>query len=120
MSSAPRFFLAAALLMPATALAAGFTDDKATVLANGNECKKTTVQFVPASGEKSGKLIVSGGKKECKKLGFAKSIGDLSDVTWNDKDRKVDFSIKGGATYSITIKSKSDYKMIRDALVDAV
>ena len=120
MNTLSRILLAAALLAPTTALANGFTDASALVVANSTQCKKTTVQFIPPSGKKSAKLIVSGGKKECKKLGFAKSLSDLSDVVWDDKARKVDFSISGGATYSITIKKKADYKQLRDALIDAV
>ena len=41
-------------------------------------------------------------------------------MVWDDKARKVDFAISGGATYSITIKKKGDYQQLRDALIDAV
>ena len=120
MNTITRMLLAAALFAPTAAFASGFTDGKALVMANSSACKKTTVQFVPASDSKGAKLVVSGGKKECKKLGFAKSLSDLSDVVWDDKARKVDFAISGGATYSITIKKKGDYQQLRDALIDAV
>ena len=117
--------LAALLLIPASAaLGAGFTDDKVIIVVDGLECKKSNFQFVAAEGtgqnKKNGKIVVSGGKKDCKKKGFAKSIDDLSDVSWNDKDRSVNFTVKGGSTYSVQIKNKSNYKMMRQALVDAV
>ncbi len=108
-------------LIPSAALAAGFTDSKATVVFNGTTCKKTTVQFTPPSeGRSSGKIVVSGGKGKCKKVGFAKKLGELTDVSWNDKSRSVSFSVEGGSTYSNTIKKKANYQVMRQALIDAV
>jgi len=72
MKLASKFFIASmGILVSTSAFAAGFTDDKATVVANGTTCKKTTVQFTPAEdATASGKIIVSGGKGKCKKIGF--------------------------------------------------
>ncbi len=63
---------------------------------------------------------MSGGKGKCKKVGFAKKLGELTDVSWNDKSRSVSFSVEGGSTYSITIKKKANYQVMRQALIDAV
>jgi hypothetical protein len=109
------------VLIPNAAFASGFSDSKATVVANGMTCKKTTVQFTPAKeGVNSGKIVVSGGKGKCKKIGFAKKIGDLTDLTWDDKSRSVDFTLEGGSTYTITIKNKANYRSMRQALIDAI
>jgi hypothetical protein len=122
MKLASRLFIGlVSLLVANAAFASGFTDSDATVIANGTTCKKTTVQFTPAEGDEgAGKIVVSGGKGSCKKIGFAKRIGDLTDVTWNDKKKTVDFTVEDGSNYSVEIKNKANYQSIRQALVDAV
>ena len=122
MRAAHRFLFASALLLlPLCAAASGFTDDKATVIANGTTCKNSTIQFIPAEDDDSaGKIVVSGGKGSCKKVGFAKKLGELTDVSWNDKQRSVDFTVEGDSSYSITVKNKLNYESMRQALVDAV
>ncbi len=109
------------LVAASAAFAAGFTDTRATVVANGTTCNNTTVQFIPSEGEgETGKIIVSGGRGKCKKIGFAKRLGELSDVTWNDRKKTVDFTVEGDQSYSITVNGKANYTSIRQALIDAI